>query len=692
MDRSSSSSTWEKSLVIEARAPCGLGEEVGVRLPGGGIVRVVSPVSEGNRFRVVVSESSHEDYEASALSLLERELEESEESSSEEEEVESTLSLESILHRWAPYLLDFLPATDARLALVYLECEQHKRLSGSSVEEMRKVLAEHATSVYETYVAPGAPKLCDVSRGVASRLAKSRDRRDSLAELGAAVLGALREKHAADFVRSESYRKLLRDAASPRSLEVRAPRLVDVPGDSTLRRFFAAETTDPAAVRAWCRAWSLVRVLKKPHGVFASQVRAELRGAAHKLLARPPIAFSKSLSDRLSALFRRERNFDANSAITMYAAVFADVEAELREVVERVWTSFLESRRYAAYACAERPSDLDVAVAKATTRSRDWWNPVFAWCSEKGTCERLADTGLERHDLLLVVDSRALGGDDGFSSEGSGDNRSESDDDVSGALLTLCDERDVPSLVVALLLEIPVTIRGKKKLKAARRLRAIADSLPFRRARMRSEGDTCLVFDDADPLILDLDSRSFEKTTFSKPISSLPAARCLSRAIRNRQFKTLQAIDVAADDTTWRRPLDVYDGPPHDDASLVDAFEGFVESLFLDPIRLFATRATDHHHVVTFRLAEFRVLVLEKEPSSSSQHLLPLYHALFTSRRFADAMVDSCFWPGPSFLQRKWAQRRPAGGVEVPPHEEGEDEEEPSIPSALSAPSLLSSN
>ena len=127
----------------------------------------------------------------------------------------------------------------------------------------------------------------------------------------------------------------------------------------------------------------------------AIQVRAELRGAAHKLLLRPPAALrpkkdSPSLLDDLSALLRREKSaFDLDTAAAHYGDIFHKASSVLRaSLAAHAWPSFLKhSRQFGEY-CASLLDKhtsglvkLDTACASAVRAAARLppWNPVFTY-------------------------------------------------------------------------------------------------------------------------------------------------------------------------------------------------------------------------------------------------------------------------------------------------------------------------
>lgn len=709
-------------LVVEAVVPEGYSayDLISVVLPGGGRVVARAPVGQGSRFRVVVTEGTAPSHNsASPISLLERELEE------EAAEAEGTaLPLEGILQRdsWAPYFLDFLHQRDddGRLVLLYLECEQHKGLVANSEDELARVLCEHEVSVYETYASKRAPKFAcrGIPRSVLARLERRRAERspcsrDALSELGDAILQTLHARWYPDFLASESYRKLLRDLVAVDEAECVERSLEDAAADGLLRRYLLAAQNSEQAKRAvlwWCRIKGrllrLCESMPKLPRALAEQARAEVRGNAHRLLARPPLVLGKDLADRLSTLFKRERvAFDVDTASSMYASLLAEVAEAMRPELEATaWRPFARSTSYLEYVVAAREDDTNpmdrvmravfqALAATPTSRRRlaTSKNPLFVWMADGQLHRAPCSPMVMRSGLtLLCVDSRAtryclFDDDDGpvLEEEDEEEHDEELQEDkeeedtsseelspftmlglrepgspTAGAwrrsatdeaaielgLLTLCDERKLPHLITALILELPVALKcadKKRRAKLAKRLRALSDALPLRATRMST---TLKIDDDQQPAVcraatddslppaITIEERDCHVTD-AVPEPPRRASAALVRAVRCCQIATLQTLDASADDTAWRRPLPV---AQNQDRPCVDALDRFLDDLFFKPIRLFATRPSDHHHVVAFDLA-----ILNRFNQS-----LPFYHALLQSRRFADALIDACFWNG----------------------------------------------
>lgn len=667
------------SLVVEARAPEGsvVGEEITVSLPAGGYVVVRCPVAEGAKFRVVVSPSDVIvcEMSTSEVALLQRELE----GGSSDEEIEtSAVPIERVLSSVAPYFLDLLQQSgdDGRLVLLYLECEQHKKMTASH-GQLRSVLENHERSVYESYVAPGAPKFAcqGIPRAVTAKLAKRYAKKaaslDAFSELSAAVKHALTAKWYPRFLVSDGYKRLLRDSIVERDKVLAPPKLDDLIEGARARRCrrvlhaFVKTREQARILRWWLRLEGrLRRLCESPtdlDATLAPHVTAELRGASHRLIIRPPLKH-KELLERLSSLYKSP--FQPTAA--MYASIFSDWSHVLRDWLEtNVWRPFLTSTAYGELAAAELQDrePMAAAVELALRQSHEWWNPVFLWSPSQYVVRLAKETRplLRKHRpgcLLLAVDSATNDEDDLGAQDSDEDDDSPvfyDDEALALALVTLCDERRMPELVVALLLEVPVDVKSTddaRRRKSARRICALADALPYRRARCRvvkkDSLASCRVFDDDEetPLVLDVDTRQLAGARHLPP--SKPA-KTLVKALRSDMFKTLQSLDG---DTPWRKPLDVYGS----NAPVVNALHDFVDAVFVDHVRFFATRHSEA--VVVFNLAAF------------FQHHnddLDYYDALFSSRRFADALVEACFYAPPISDVFSWVLPRSALDVVADP-------------------------
>lgn len=721
----------EMCLVVEAVAPQGIfaNDLVSIVLPAGGMVVARSPVSEGCRFRVVVTEAdTRESKTASPIALLERELEED-----DGDEESTALPLGEILkrERWAPYFLDFAMsdaenATDGRLVLLYLECEQHKGLKASDSESLTRLLRDHEASVYETYVARDAPKFAcrGLNRSVLGRLERRNRRseeddnaaRDALSELGDAVLLSLHAQWYPKFLASDSYKKLLahevggstsprqktnKDGANAPSTQI-AVTLDDAVDDSQLRRHLIAAQTKQSLKRSvnwWCRIrgrlLQLCRSTRKLPRGLAEQARAEVRGNVHRLLVRPPIDLSKELKDRLMTSYRRDRDaFELDTACSMYADVLADVADEMRPVLLKdAWLPFVESTGYAEYLVAVKTLDdrdpFDLAVehaVDATRRSNPPGNknPFFVRTNSDAAKMQMASASIMTNGVdLICIDLRAtrdLFDDDdprdeltseeestpsssssspsspltmtslrdagGLSSSprAAGWLRSASDQAaVCLGLLTICNERFIPRLITALLLHVPIGVKStdkKRRAKIAKRLRDLSDALPHRRRRMQCDDSdnsatmtVCRTTDEVSPEpLFVIEDRECEASE-AVPEPPARASRQLVKAVRAQQFRTLHMIDASADETNWRQPL-----PVLRDDECVHALDEFIDEVFFRIVRLFATRPSEYPNVVSFDLKSLNALT----PKSD----LRFYHALLLSDRFADALVDACFWHG----------------------------------------------
>jgi len=354
----------------------------------------------------------------------------------------------------------------------------------------------------------------------------------------------------------------------------------------------------------------------------------------------------------------------------MYCSVLKDVADAMRPTLEEdAWLPFVASTRFAEYLSAtknSRETAFDRAVAAAVEQAArsQRRNPVFVW-SGGPVVAPCTPAGLERGKLLVCVDSRAVY-DDGDASRDSdqdssdegevspftmmglrdssspGARRSARDESaIDTGLLTLCDERQLPRLLTALLLDAPVGVQcadRKRRAKLVKRLRALADAMPFadKRARCDENGDkaaVCRTREHEPPALLILDTREVVLVDAQRPPPPpRRAADLLVRAVRSQQIRALQSLDAAADETLYRHPL------PLSAHNCLDAFDAFLDEVFFNPLRLFATRPSRKPHVVTFDLAQANALL----PSQDA----PFYRALFQSRRFAQALNDLTFWNG----------------------------------------------
>eukprot|EP00633_Aureoumbra_lagunensis_P008479 CAMPEP_0197321922 /NCGR_PEP_ID=MMETSP0891-20130614/67035_1 /TAXON_ID=44058 ORGANISM="Aureoumbra lagunensis, Strain CCMP1510" /NCGR_SAMPLE_ID=MMETSP0891 /ASSEMBLY_ACC=CAM_ASM_000534 /LENGTH=799 /DNA_ID=CAMNT_0042814033 /DNA_START=187 /DNA_END=2586 /DNA_ORIENTATION=+ len=128
------------------------------------------------------------------------------------------------------------------------------------------------------------------------------------------------------------------------------------------------------------------------------QVRAELRGAAHKLRLRPPEGIEQKQIKALTALLRREKNaFDFATAIKHYRDTFNLVSSALESTIKQnVWPDFCNSLFYGEYCLLKVDvsisvaARLDNACKKAIELAGSLpWNPLFLYNTCKDTLEHL---------------------------------------------------------------------------------------------------------------------------------------------------------------------------------------------------------------------------------------------------------------------------------------------------------------
>lgn len=588
-----------------------------------------------------------------------------------------------------PYLLDFLHqqgGQSCRLLLLIFACEQHRRPRVGRNSTVRDALRAHECSVFATYVAKDAPKqACNslpwqvVARLAARNSNGATPELNALSELRSATLRELKRRWDERFRNSEAYRALLRDAIKSRDAVLCSPGRADALEEeyaprthaecrrfvATLRTFLTSlchlnrqvkgQTTLALRVFRWWRRLAgrlktlcsscintekssfLVSLkghnMKQPNclkfkddeGYFI-HARSELRGAAHRLLVRPPAHEQQSIIDnctleKISVLLRRERSaFKFSTAAAMYGALFNDCATQLETWLNiHVFTPFHSSQIAGELAVAEA-HDCDIrtghwqthdlekieAIYDAANNSQNMLQngTLLLWDFDSSLRRGIQSLGINplmtrAEAIILIEDGRgirhALKGD--------------TEPDIDGAL-AYCGSLEVcglPKLFVAILLDYPVGVRGHRALEIATRIAALGDAvhavasgspaLPHCKkcqihpSRDTSHGPTTLVLSRGYShkyreglsrwnIVIEVDRAQIMVATGvlaveSPPPPPLKASRTLARSLSAAQAAAVSLRDDADGKTRWRKFLQIEndDSESSDSESCGDSFK-----------------------------------------------------------------------------------------------------------------------